>query len=375
MQYPKSILQPMGNQDFDPAAYASSETGRNFVDQARFLLEHPQEDDPAVFAFWREKGLVKELHHWTEGDIRSKWASFVPVDAKEGEKRPLLIVLHGAHNPIYLAEFYGYTHIAAAERLCVLIPEDENLENLERLLAYAKANMPVDAARVYLVGYSFGGFRASISGLHRPELFAGLGIGGMIYGGSDGESDLNVGKIHSVLDGTTDPLPDAAIHYDPLPVTEETIRRAAKVRMPVAHFVGENEFTSVAPFCKGKDLSGGRLRMDAEGKTWGVQLWRKVNGCKTYAVEECIRGALASQNETERKLGTLLDETKVELHEGRKYYLGDCVSADGMRITRFGLIEGAPHWPTVSLPRLTWEFLKRFSRDPVTGQLRQEERA
>ena len=27
MQYPKSILQPMGNQDFDPAAYASSETG------------------------------------------------------------------------------------------------------------------------------------------------------------------------------------------------------------------------------------------------------------------------------------------------------------------------------------------------------------
>ena len=29
----------------------------------------------------------------------------------------------------------------------------------------------------------------------------------------------------------------------------------------------------------------------------------------------------------------------------------------------------------VSLPRLTWEFLKRFSRDPVTGQLRQEERA
>lgn len=139
-------------------------------------------------------------------------------------------MLHGAHNPIYLAEFYGYTHIAAAERLCVLIPEDENLENLERLLAYAKANMPVDAARVYLVGYSFGGFRASISGLHRPELFAGLGIGGMIYGGSDGESDLNVGKIHSVLDGTTDPLPDAAIHYDPLPVTEETIRRAAKVR-------------------------------------------------------------------------------------------------------------------------------------------------
>ena len=38
MQYPKSILQPMGNQDFDPAAYAASETGRNFVDQARFLL-------------------------------------------------------------------------------------------------------------------------------------------------------------------------------------------------------------------------------------------------------------------------------------------------------------------------------------------------
>ncbi len=369
MQYPTSILKPMGNQDFDPIGYANSETGRNFVDHARFLVEHPDENAEEVYAYWKEKGLTKRLHHWTEGDIRTKFASFVPCNISAGEKRPLLLVLHGAHNPIYLAEFYGYTHIAAEEKLCVLIPEDENLQNIERLIDYAKANMPVDLSRVYMVGYSFGGFRSSVNGLFRPELFAGLGIGGMIFGGAAGGQDLNVGVINNVLEGTTDPLPDAPIHYDPEPVTEELIERAAGFRVPVVHFVGEHEFTSVAPFNRGQDFSGGRLRMDAWGKTWGTQLWRRVNGCRTYEIEDCIERSQNSQNEIERRIGTLLDETHEEMHEGRKYWIGDCVSADGMRMTRFGLIEGAPHWPTVSQPRLTWAFLKGFRRNLDSGKI------
>ena len=183
------LLAAMGDSDADAEAIAASEDGR-LIAERMAVMAFP-EDSKASKDFWAhyEKGLRKEVH----GEGLDKWASFIPLAAeKEPDRKfPLIFCLHGAHNPIQLTESYGVMQVAAREEAIVIAPENENWESIEKLLAYAKAHYPVDESRIYSIGYSFGGFMSSRNVLAHPEIFAGVGMGGMLFAGHAPGHDLD----------------------------------------------------------------------------------------------------------------------------------------------------------------------------------------
>lgn len=363
----KYILKTMGNPEFDLDAYCQSETYQTILDNCACRLQNPEEDSEETIAFWRERGLLKQLH---EKDTPSwKWASYIPVEALNGQESgrtyPLLFILHGANNPIYLAECYGYTHIAAREKLIAIIPENETAESIERLMAYAKEHYPVDWSRVYMVGYSLGGIMTTRHAMRWPERFAAVGVAGMMMA-NGGLGDL--------------------WYQDELwpgeQFTEEMLQHAAEVKIPICGCMGEHEFIYLLPLTgdqpqpvnpAGPAAPGTRenpvLDISSKNKIASVNNWRSVNGCAPIE-EAIVRDQVAKTADiVVEKLGYPFERTQVVKVNGRSNYIGDCIDAQGNNLARFICMGKSSHWPCRALTEFTWDFIRKFRRDPETGNL------
>ena len=349
---PLGLFQAMGNATADAEAIANSEDGR-LIGERMSLMRWPEDSEDSK-KFWMsyEKGLIKEVHNIE--DPLNKWASFVPVaTVKEPERKfPLIFCLHGAHNPIQLTESYGVMQVAAREECIVIAPENEREDNILALYEHVVANYPVDISRVYLMGYSFGGFMSSRNGLLRPELFAGLGWGGMLFALKAAAHDL---------DGQW---------YDAYELTPEMIAKARELEMPVAVFMGENEMLNLLPLWNelaeaGKD---GIIPLDSTSKYQSFNNLRAVGGCDPI---ENKGGEYYSNHEDPvvRSIGVDFERTEVREYHGRKYFIGDAVKEDGECLFRTIACEKMVHWPTVMFAELAWEQISKFARDPETKKL------
>lgn len=343
----ENLLAAMGNAEADAATIAASEDGQEMA--RRMGLMAVPEDSEASRNYWAEyeKGLRKEIH----GEGLDKWASYIPCAAERepGRKFPLIFCLHGAHNPIQLTESYGVVQLAAREECIVIAPENENLENILSLLDYAKGHFPVDESRVYSIGYSFGGFMSSRNVLSRPELFAGVGIGGMLFAGEV--------KAH-VLDGQP---------YPAYRLTEEMLQKAGSVKMPALLFMGENEMLRLLPLWKepAQDIRDGVIPLSSADKQAAFNNWRRVGGCgPAHFLSE---GEEAGP--VEKSIGARFERTEIREYSGRKYFIGDSVTPEGECLFRAVACEKMVHWPTPAFAELVWEQIGRFARDVRTGDL------
>ncbi|MDO5423158.1 MAG: hypothetical protein Q4F41_05475 [Eubacteriales bacterium] len=359
------LLDMMSSDDFDLEAYAESESLKGILENQECMHQNPDEGSEETLKYWEDRGLKKILFH-TESRPE-KWALYLPMSyvnqTAPGKCYPLLFVMHGSGNPIYLAESYGYTHIAAREEMIVIIPETETVEKMEELFAYAKENLPVDWSRVYMVGYSLGGFMTSRHGIRWPERFAAVGIGGMLFA----NGPTGVHKQNDTLwPGET--------------ITPEMVAHAAQVKLPVCVCMGEQEILGLLPVTEdepkftppGGDGGDGTDRIDLSGKNKiaSVNNWRQIAGCPRIPEEEVRRAARFSADIVTEKLGFPFERTSVILREGRSHFVGDCVNPQGENLARFVCMGKSAHWPSRALAELTWEFIRRFSRDPETGELR-----
>lgn len=357
------LLQMMGSKEFDAESYARSESIDGILKNQECMLQNPEEGGEAALNYWKERGLKKELHE--AENIAEKWASYVPTEAETHPEKtyPLLFVMHGSGNPIYLAESYGYTHLAAREKLIVIIPETETPEKLDELFAYAKEHYPVDWSRVYMVGYSLGGFMTSRHAIRWPERFAAVGTGGMLFA----NGPTGVHKQNDVI------WPEETI-------TPEMVAHAAEVKIPACICMGENEILGLLPVTKdeppfsppGGDASeekADRIDLSGKNKIQSINNWRTIAGCKPVPEDAVREAAKYSADIVTEKLGFPMEETRVELREGRSHFIGDCVNAQGENLARFICMGKSAHWPSQALIDFTWEFMKQFSRDPETGVL------
>lgn len=358
------LLSMMGAKNFDAEAYGRSESIEGILKNQECMLKNPDEGSDETKRYWEERGLKKELHE--AEDIGRKWASYLPMSYVNGtseKKYPLLFVMHGSGNPIYLAESYGYTHIAAREELIVIIPENETAEMMEELFAYAKEHYPVDFSRVYMVGYSLGGFMTARHGIRWPERFAAVGIGGMLFAnGPTGEHRQN-----DVL-------------WPAETITPQMVEHAAAVKLPVCNCMGEHEILGILPVTEdeppftppGGDASeeqADRIDLSGTNKIASINNWRQIAGCERIDEERVRDLARVSADIVTEKLGFPMERTHVELREGRSHYIGDCVNEAGENLARFVCVGKSAHWPSQALVDLTWEFISRFSRDEKTGRL------
>lgn len=356
------MLIPMANEKFDSESFGKSETYAGILQNLECMLTYPDEGSDEAIAYWAKRGLKKELHD--TGTQATKWASYLPTSIESepdpGKVYPLLFVMHGANNPIYLAEGYGYTHIAAREKMIVIIPENETPESIDKLFCYAREHFPVDWTRVYMVGYSLGGFMTSRHALRDPERFAAVGVGGMIFGG-----------------GTAGSIEQAGITWHGEEITETMIDNAAKVKMPICSCMGEQEFLNLAPITEGgvcpplspDNQAPAPFDLTPKAKIAALNNWRKIAGCKPFPEDKVFSDVKASADIVVEKLGFPFERTRVINTENRSHYVGDCVNSDGDNLARFVCIEKSPHWPSAALTEITWDFIKRFSRDPETGLL------
>ncbi len=350
---PAGLFRAMGDSLADADAIAASEDGRAIAE--RMAVMAMDEDSEQSKAYWRgyEKGLIKETHG-DRADRLNRWASYVPVayEAAPGRRFPLIFCLHGAHNPIQLAESYGVMQLAAREECIVIAPENENLDNILALLDYAKEHYPVDGSRVYSIGYSFGGFMTSRNVLARPELFAGAGMGGMLFAG-----DV---RAHE-LDGQ---------FYPEYRLTEEMLRRAEALEVPALLFMGEREMLCLEPLHREPegDVRDGVIDLSAEAKRRAFDNWRRVGGCGASEWKPAEFYA-ASADPVVRSVGAEFERTEVRVERGRKYFVGDSVNDRGECLFRTVSCEGMVHWPTPSYAELAWEQIGKYARDVKTGQL------
>lgn len=341
------LLAAMGDSDADAQAIAASEDGRIIAE--RMNVMSVPEDSEESKSFWAnyEKGLKKEVHR--EG--LDKWASYIPLSAERepNRKYPLVFCMHGAGNPIQLTESYGIVQMAAREECVVIAPENENLENILALLEYAKANYPVDESRVYSIGYSFGGFMTSRNSLMRPDLFAGVGMGGMLFAGNVKAHELN-----------GQPYPE----YN---LTEEMLQKASELELPALLFMGENEMLRLLPLWKNPEgeVRDGVIPLQSADKQKAFNNWRRVGGCGP--AEFTKEGE--DVGPVENSIGAKFERTEVREYNGRKYFIGDSVNENGECLFRTVACEKMVHWPSSMYADLVWEHISRFARDPETGKL------
>ena len=343
---PAGLFIAMGDSRTDAEAILNSEDGRLMME--RMAVMGMPEGSEEGRKYWYELGLIKEVH----GEGLDKWASYIPVASEtEPERRfPLIFCMHGAHNPIQLTESYGIVQLAAREQCVVIAAENENWENIEKLYNFAKENYPVDLTRVYSMGYSFGGFMTSRNVLAHPEIFAGAGMGGMLFATKCPAHDL---------DGQW---------YTEYELTEEMLAKAEKLEVPAVLYMGENEMLCLLPFWREpetEEVSQGVIPLFSKDKQQAFNNFRRAAGCSptTFLTEG------EEDDPVEVALGARFERTEVREYYGRKYFIGDSLKADGECLLRTIAVEKMVHWATVVFADLLWEHLKHFARNIETGEL------
>ena len=341
------LFRATGNSQADPETLASSPDGH--LIQERMGVMSMEENSLASKEYWLhyEKGLRKEVH----SQVLEKWASYVPVAAEREPHRkfPLIFCLHGAHNPIQLTESYGVMQLAAKEECVVIAPENENLEKILSLLKFAKSHFPVDERRIYAIGYSFGGFMASRLALERPELFAGIGIGGMLFAGD---------VCGHELDGQL---------YPAYQLTQEMMQRVEKLEIPILLFMGEYEMLNLLPLWRNPEqqVKDGVIPLASSDKQSAFNRLRQAGGC----VSTTFLKEGEEADPVEMAIGARFERTEIREYHGRKYFLGDSVKSDGTCLFRTVACEKMIHWPTTSYAPLVWEQIGKYARDLDTGRL------
>lgn len=142
----------------------------------------------------------------------------------KGEKLPLVIQLHGAgergngESDLSLVEVHGFSEVVQdMECECILVmpqcPSDSfwvaKIESIIEFIEQIKEEYNIDDTRIYLTGYSMGGYGTWYTAMAKPDLFAAIAPvcgGGMPWNASvlnmpvwafHGENDTVVTPVNS----------------------------------------------------------------------------------------------------------------------------------------------------------------------------------
>lgn len=338
------------------------------------ILMNLDDHSPEVVAYWAKRGMVKEFHgamnpmSWTEYEMKTGykwecpadcyqnrfklWNSFVPISAfdpaNKDRKYPVVIVLHGGFNPMSIIDGWGFPQEAAKREWIVIAPSLELDDVLDEILEEAKQLYPIDESRIYLTGFSYGGFMSNTIGNKRPDVYAAVAPCGAPI--SNGFVDKPIGpEPQTPFDGVARNV--AMGTYMPI--------------MTVSGFLDGPRF----PIYEGKNYRTGEPQ--AEELLKGINHWIHANNGKEISLEECL--ALKYQeviSDEEKYIGLPLepDCRRTVVGDGLTCYIGDIKSADGIVRTRIMCEMNMGHWPTPEMIRQVFEFFSHFSRDPVTKE-------
>ena len=334
------------------------------------------EHAPEVIAYWAKKGMVKEIHgqnkvmSWTEyadktgyvwqpifkgNGVQNNfklWNSFVPVSAfrpeNAGRKYPVVFVLHGGFNPISIIDGWGWVQEAAKREWIVIVPSIELDSIVEEILEEAKQLYPVDESRVYVCGFSYGGFTTNVYGNKRPDLVAAVAPCGAAMDNAYCEKAMG---------------PEPQEPFD-------GISRAAQMGtyMPIINIYGNLDGHRF-PFYN----YTGFLHYDGGPKTLvdGLNHWLDTNHAEKVSLEDVMALKDSTTCSIEEKMiGVPIapDCRETVCRDGLTHHIASFKSEDGIVRTKLMCTMNMPHWTTPEMCYQAFEFFSHFSRDPQTKE-------
>lgn len=276
----------------------------------------------------------------TAGEYLQTWFEYLPEEVLNGSAPagtvPLILAMHGSgDDPRSFVDEIGLLALAGSERFAVIAPEhqyifwtqqgNKYIEGIEcdvlpRFVRHLlKAYPALDPARVYVTGYSMGGF-ATFKAVHGdPSVFAAA-------------------------------VPMAGMGYTGTPAQ---IAQFDKVDLPILFMTSTYDLNG--PFDPVKGTIGSSFKTQ-------IPLFLGYNGMKTIDAFDFttypIAGFKADQVETFK----LNNEYKNTL-----WYINN---TDGVPMIALSVTEGLVHALYPEYGRIMWNFAKHYSRNQQTGAIR-----
>ena len=289
------------------------------------------------------------------GELQRDYRIHVPKNLQEGGKYPLVVSLHGGGGNSRIASAMGLSTIADREKFIVVYPnainkhwndgrnspmfaeQDSKVADVEfviQLIKNLEQNHPIDPERIFVTGFSTGGFMSQRLIIEHSDIFAGAGIviaslGKPLSRRFQPKSPVSVVFVN----GTEDPL----VPYEGGPVGKSLGWRLNQVK-------GEKE----AP----------RGRCIATDKA--VELWVRHNQVESKPVLE----KLADKDET--------DGSTIEYYHWKNGKQGTSVALYKVIGGGHGIPGGSQYLPKRVVGRINqdingleiiWDFFKNHARN------------
>lgn len=340
-------------------------------------------------AWYESIGLRKEMH-WTE-DYYTRWAIYTPLEMWDGDRKrtgrryPLVFMNHGGSNPIEVDEFSpNLMPVAGREKFMVVCMQDTNWWTLDRVRALVCEQYPVDTERIYLTGYSQGGYQVTSTYFRIPEKFTAVApCGNDIYRTYDNFNIPYTPRETARLKETFLPFMQIVGVCEAscfVPVNDWSPRKAWPEQPPRGReYVPPMRDDSRDPT---RIVGGRRAFSDQPAPPAGVDKHRwmidRLNmrmdtlGCEFRDADRCIAYLHTPEDELHHVLGFYGDEERIDTILGYKHYTINIFNNEGVNAFRYIAIENCPHWPFADMGELIWDFFKRFRRDSRTGRIVEE---
>jgi hypothetical protein len=390
-------LENGNNGGMDVDDYISGAHGEELVKrlEKRFAYE---EDIMCKDAqeFYGSLGLKAEI--FNAEDYYERYILFTPLAmyTSEGKskKYPVVFSHHGGGSSIEHDIFSTwYIGIAGKENFMVIYLQNTNWQSMDQKLAKIAQKYPVDLERVYVSGFSQGGFQTSAASYRIPQ------------------------KLAAIAPCSNDMF--RWMDYFDVPYTDEELNQYRELLVPFFQMVGQFEPAWYAPVNnwkprrtfgvlkspdtyidprKNEDLDPTRIHgskgyVDADHQAdkpkWGmghppspppgadVHEWAmgRVNkrmwllGCEERDVMRCIGYENSPDDEFHHIVGMYGDKEEIETYFGYKHYVINIWNKDGINAFRFVVVQNNPHHQALMMAKMAWDFFKKFRRDSVSGKI------
>jgi hypothetical protein len=339
--------------DFDLFRVIHSETGKKLAEGFKLEYDYDSATDPGFIRHWENMGLKYENR---ETELR-RWKAAVPLGAFDNpsKKLPVICVMqevNHANEHLAVTEasyFLEYFKIAASGECMLLnfvLEDPEGNELLEKIIMEAFSLYPmIDRNRIYLAGHSHNGHYALEFALRHPDVITGVAT----FGDPPGLLDTGI-----------------------TPFTEDKIERMRALDMPVIVLAGCCEPTCIFPMNRdGSKYRSGHENPPVSTFEQRVSSWQRrlrAFNCPMKSAEE-LEATKNSNDKAVRMIGLPGDRNEVLWMDGFENYIVDIKNNEGKYHLRIAGEENMPHNTTPNQQRLSWMFLRRFSRDPATKQI------
>ena len=394
-EYFRSTLPDGSNGHADTEALIKGEYGKRLTEvlRVKFALEKDP-FGPEAMAYFEGLGLRARLYD--DGDYFTRWASYTPLEAftPEGEGKKYPMIVYDMYLPSDVAQFefrMGLERLAGRDKFIIASFQNTNWDNVSKMIDYMVENGHADKERIYITGFSYGGYQATAAYMRVPWKFAGCAPCG-----NDIWRDWDNWRF---------------------PYTEGEIETLRHLLVPFVQIVGQYEASNFAPLNEWKPRSHDQPRavpqgepdpknpryderfepcvppqrrgpdgriintpvsfMPHPGENDDPSLWELEHlnrrlytlGCAPRDIEKCLSYKNCPDDEFHHLMGFYADKEQIVKLYGLKHYIADMYNEQGLNTFRFIVWENGVHSIPVSMGELIWDFFRQFRRDSATGRI------